>query len=300
MQQDRRPPADGEPDDDEQPAEQRLGDGRARNDGSSRPRRPRRLEAVAEHDHDRGREQRGGHGHHRRAGEAGDEQHGQARRPGPRRAATARTASRRARRPGRRATSDAWFASTPYQGASRSSRRSNVPSAATHMPATGPPRVIAAAMNGRWKAERHVAAGVAQDPHPAGQARTASTPRRPPRRPHGSGEPGDRDRRGEQGAAGRQGRERGEDDRPEPEDDRRGGVPGEQRRAPRDTEREPGIGRPAGKGQAHARAACPAEVRIWGVPPALTPGRNQRPGNARSVCPEGSGERVARSPTRWS
>ena len=45
----------------------------------------------------------------------------------------------------------AWLASVPYQGTSRSSRRSMVETIATSAPAAGPPSAIAAMMNGRWK-----------------------------------------------------------------------------------------------------------------------------------------------------
>ena len=45
----------------------------------------------------------------------------------------------------------AWLLSVPNQGTSRSSRSSMVAIAATQPPATGPPRAIAATMNGRWK-----------------------------------------------------------------------------------------------------------------------------------------------------
>ena len=44
-----------------------------------------------------------------------------------------------------------WLASVPYQGTSRSSRASRVEIIATQPPATGPPRAVAAMMNGRWK-----------------------------------------------------------------------------------------------------------------------------------------------------
>ena len=45
---------------------------------------------------------------------------------------------------------DAWLAAVPYQGTSRTSRRSIVHSIATTAPAVGPPNAIAAMMNGKW------------------------------------------------------------------------------------------------------------------------------------------------------
>ncbi len=45
----------------------------------------------------------------------------------------------------------AWLATVPYHGTSRSSRRSIVDSRATRPPAVGPPTAMAAMMNGRWK-----------------------------------------------------------------------------------------------------------------------------------------------------
>ena len=43
-----------------------------------------------------------------------------------------------------------WLARAPYHGTSSSSRRSIVEMNATHAPAVGPPRTIAAATNGKW------------------------------------------------------------------------------------------------------------------------------------------------------
>ena len=102
---------------------------------------------------------------------------------------TASTASR-TRPPARAArTSAAWLASTPNQGASRSSRRSNVPSAATHIPATGPPRIIAAAMNGRWRLRAPWPPGSRTMRSPPIRANTVHAAR-PATPPHGSATPG--------------------------------------------------------------------------------------------------------------
>ena len=66
-------------------------------------------------------------------------------------------------------TTCAWFARIPYQGWLSSSRRSMVDRNATHAPAVGPPRIMAAPMNGRWNVS---------DPPPATR-RTRSEPSRP-------------------------------------------------------------------------------------------------------------------------
>ncbi len=59
--------------------------------------------------------------------------------------------ARRRRRPRSPAIAiEAWLARTPYQGCDCSSRRSVVARIATHAPAVGPPRIIAAPTNGRW------------------------------------------------------------------------------------------------------------------------------------------------------
>ena len=94
-----------------------------------------------------------------------------ARPPGSSSADAAATAAWAARPPRIAARArPAWLASMPYHGASRSSRRSNEAMNATQPPAIGPPRTIAATMNGRWNV---------RTPWPDGPRTTLSEPASP-------------------------------------------------------------------------------------------------------------------------
>jgi hypothetical protein len=68
-------------------------------------------------------------------------------------------------------TAVAWFERMPYQGWDSSSRRSIEDRNATHAPAVGPPRIIAAPTNGMWNVIVE----------PPGARRTRIEPNRPNR-----------------------------------------------------------------------------------------------------------------------
>ena len=141
----------------------------------------------------------------------------------------------------------AWLARMPYHGASRSSRRSNEAMNATQPPAIGPPRTIAATMNGRWNV---------RTPWPDGARTTLSDPASPntvqtamPAIPsHGASRPGSAI------AVRQRAEQRDEDQRAESRDDRERGVQRQERSSAfHGDERRVRIRPEAGNPQSHPR-----------------------------------------------
>ena len=159
-----------------------------------------------------------------------------------------------------------WLARMPYQGWDSSSRRSMEDRNATQAPAVGPPRIIAAPTNGRWKVIVDAALG-AQDAQRAEEAEDEPEQEAA----GGAGEDGSRREARIDGGQRRED-ERGPREEAEPEDDRGAGV-GQQPVAP-DSGRASDASR-AGPGS-HAgpdgrdgdREGEPAPARVAGCGPA--------------------------------